>query len=234
MSLPCYSLQLSDPNLTRNSGTAGPCTEAAGSCAQPKRHHLFAEMASQSHEDMHALGPDASNVGGSLSDRARQARKVACLACRDKKLRCDAVMPICGNCARLDKTCHFDTIRKKTGPKRGYLRNLEARLCKSYTRKGLTCRRVKQANIPKLVQKGCSKTKMMGVGSLAMMHSTKNNSPYYQAMSRMTIDRPLAMTAQVWTGAMTRAIPGTRTTSRALLIDLVSTRLSLRRQSPTS
>lgn len=31
----------------------------------------------------------------------------ACKACRDSKIRCDAVRPTCGNCSRKDKECHY-------------------------------------------------------------------------------------------------------------------------------
>ncbi|KAJ6163079.1 hypothetical protein N7497_003058 [Penicillium chrysogenum] len=45
-----------------------------------------------------------------------------------RKLRCDGRRPSCGTCSRLGHECSYDEVRKKSGPKRGYVKQLEARL----------------------------------------------------------------------------------------------------------
>lgn len=55
-------------------------------------------------------------------------KRTACVLCRKRKLRCDAARPACGTCARLGHECEYDEQRKKSGPKRGYVKALETRL----------------------------------------------------------------------------------------------------------
>ncbi|KAF2202709.1 hypothetical protein GQ43DRAFT_368576 [Delitschia confertaspora ATCC 74209] len=55
-------------------------------------------------------------------------KRIACVLCRRRKLRCDGVRPTCGTCKRLAHDCAYDEVRKKSGPKRGYVKLLEARL----------------------------------------------------------------------------------------------------------
>lgn len=55
-------------------------------------------------------------------------KRIACVVCRRRKLRCDGKKPSCGTCARLGHECAYDEVRKKSGPKRGYVKQLEARL----------------------------------------------------------------------------------------------------------
>ncbi|GKZ29058.1 hypothetical protein AbraIFM66950_002795 [Aspergillus brasiliensis] len=55
-------------------------------------------------------------------------KRIACVLCRRRKLRCDGKRPSCGTCSRLGHECIFDEVRKKSGPKRGYVKQLEARL----------------------------------------------------------------------------------------------------------
>ncbi|RAL17233.1 putative C6 transcription factor Prf [Aspergillus homomorphus CBS 101889] len=55
-------------------------------------------------------------------------KRIACVLCRRRKLRCDGKRPSCGTCSRLGHECVFDEVRKKSGPKRGYVKQLEARL----------------------------------------------------------------------------------------------------------
>lgn len=47
---------------------------------------------------------------------------------RKRKLRCDGVRPSCSTCARLGHICVYDEQRRKSGPKRGYVKALEERL----------------------------------------------------------------------------------------------------------
>lgn len=55
-------------------------------------------------------------------------RVLACGTCRKRKLKCDSKRPKCSTCARLGHSCEYDEVRKKSGPKRGYVKELEARL----------------------------------------------------------------------------------------------------------
>lgn len=55
-------------------------------------------------------------------------KRLACLICRKRKLRCDGARPSCSTCSRLGHNCGYDEVRKKSGPKRGYVKALEERL----------------------------------------------------------------------------------------------------------
>lgn len=55
-------------------------------------------------------------------------KRIACILCRKRKLKCDGSKPSCGTCSRLGHTCEYNEERKKSGPKRGYVKLLEARL----------------------------------------------------------------------------------------------------------
>jgi Zn(2)-Cys(6) binuclear cluster domain-containing protein len=57
-----------------------------------------------------------------------RAKRIACVLCRKRKLRCDGARPKCGTCSRLSHECGYDEVRKKSGPKRGYVKLLEQRL----------------------------------------------------------------------------------------------------------
>jgi Fungal Zn(2)-Cys(6) binuclear cluster domain len=60
-------------------------------------------------------------------------KRIACVVCRKRKLRCDGIKPSCGTCSRLGHNCAYDEIRRKSGPKRGYVKQLEARLAQVET-----------------------------------------------------------------------------------------------------
>ncbi|EFX04748.1 c6 zinc finger domain containing protein [Grosmannia clavigera kw1407] len=55
-------------------------------------------------------------------------KRLACLICRRRKLKCDGRRPSCSTCSRLGHPCSYDEVRKKSGPKRGYVKALEERL----------------------------------------------------------------------------------------------------------
>ncbi|KAI0399481.1 fungal-specific transcription factor [Xylaria palmicola] len=55
-------------------------------------------------------------------------KRLACMLCRKRKLRCDGLKPSCSTCSRLGHLCEYDEVRKKSGPKRGYVKALEERL----------------------------------------------------------------------------------------------------------
>ncbi|KAL1857266.1 hypothetical protein Plec18170_003385 [Paecilomyces lecythidis] len=60
-------------------------------------------------------------------------KRIACVVCRKRKLKCDGKKPSCGTCSRLGHDCAYDEVRKKSGPKRGYVKQLEARLAQVET-----------------------------------------------------------------------------------------------------
>lgn len=65
------------------------------------------------------------------SDQAEEIpkpKRIACILCRKRKLKCDSKRPACSTCVRLQHDCSYDEVRKKSGPKRGYVKALEARL----------------------------------------------------------------------------------------------------------
>ncbi|ROV91821.1 hypothetical protein VSDG_06465 [Cytospora chrysosperma] len=62
------------------------------------------------------------------NDTASNVKRTACGLCRKRKLRCDGDRPMCGTCKRLSHDCTYDEARKRSGPKRGYIKLLEARL----------------------------------------------------------------------------------------------------------
>lgn len=66
-------------------------------------------------------------VGGD-GNYVPRPKRIACVVCRRRKLRCDGKRPSCGTCSRLGHECAYDEVRKKSGPKRGYVKQLEARL----------------------------------------------------------------------------------------------------------
>lgn len=74
-------------------------------------------------------GPDNARDGEGPSHRIK---RIACVLCRKRKLRCDGARPTCGTCKRLAHDCAYDEVRKKSGPKRGYVKLLEARLRKPH------------------------------------------------------------------------------------------------------
>ncbi|KAL9120152.1 MAG: hypothetical protein Q9187_003294 [Circinaria calcarea] len=60
-------------------------------------------------------------------------KRIACIICRKRKLKCDGSKPSCGTCKRLGHECAYDEVRRKSGPKRGYVKELEARLAQVET-----------------------------------------------------------------------------------------------------
>ncbi len=61
-----------------------------------------------------------------------KTKRIACVICRKRKLKCDGGKPSCATCARLGHSCTYDEVRRKSGPKRGYVKELEARLGASF------------------------------------------------------------------------------------------------------
>ena len=78
--------------------------------------------------------PLSPSEGNSMAQNATRdnsiprPKRIACILCRRRKLKCDGEKPACGTCSRLGHDCGYDEQRKKSGPKRGYVKLLEQRL----------------------------------------------------------------------------------------------------------
>jgi hypothetical protein len=73
-------------------------------------------------------GSNETNGQEAQNESAAKAKRIACVLCRKRKLKCDGTRPTCGTCKRLSHECAYDEVRKKSGPKRGYVKLLEQRL----------------------------------------------------------------------------------------------------------
>jgi hypothetical protein len=69
-----------------------------------------------------------SQTQDAQNDGTAKTKRIACVLCRKRKLKCDGSRPSCGTCKRLSHDCAYDEVRKKSGPKRGYVKLLEQRL----------------------------------------------------------------------------------------------------------
>ena len=75
------------------------------------------------------IDPSAqANSSLQANEQASKLKRTACVLCRKRKLKCDGGRPACATCGRLGHECKYDEVRKKSGPKRGYVKALEARL----------------------------------------------------------------------------------------------------------
>ncbi|CAL8583867.1 hypothetical protein XPA_009481 [Xanthoria parietina] len=85
--------------------------------------------------DSGAHNVQTTNSEGPHADDSEipKPKRVACAICRKRKLKCDGGRPKCGTCARLGHNCAYDEVRRKSGPKRGYVKELEARLAQVET-----------------------------------------------------------------------------------------------------
>lgn len=75
-------------------------------------------------------GDDAAEARDTVPDNSNvpKPKRLACMICRKRKLKCDGVRPSCSTCSRLGHDCAYDEQRRKSGPKRGYVKALEERL----------------------------------------------------------------------------------------------------------
>ncbi|KAI1410605.1 hypothetical protein F5Y13DRAFT_181286 [Hypoxylon sp. FL1857] len=69
---------------------------------------------------------------------ARQNPGAACEECRRRKVRCDRQQPSCGLCLSSGVQCQVTTPRPPRGPKRGYLKALQARIGMLYNTDTIT------------------------------------------------------------------------------------------------
>ncbi|KAK1019046.1 hypothetical protein LTR54_000859 [Friedmanniomyces endolithicus] len=85
--------------------------------------------------DMSQPAPADDERRGSQDDNGQvpKPKRIACVLCRKRKLKCDGIRPSCATCTRLQHDCSYDEARRKSGPKRGYVKALEARLAQVET-----------------------------------------------------------------------------------------------------
>ncbi len=81
-------------------------------------------------ESQDSTSPTEQNCTDATGEGTGTAKlkRIACVICRKRKLKCDGNKPKCATCARLGHNCAYDEVRRKSGPKRGYVKDLEARL----------------------------------------------------------------------------------------------------------
>lgn len=83
-------------------------------------------------QDVLSSGSGTGNAGGASKEgenlNVPKPKRLACMICRKRKLKCDGGKPSCSTCARLGHACAYDEVRRKSGPKRGYVKALEERL----------------------------------------------------------------------------------------------------------
>lgn len=76
---------------------------------------------------------DGGQGSQGVDEATAKKKRIACVLCRKRKLKCDGEKPACGTCKRLQHSCSYDVARRKSGPKRGYVKALEARLAQVET-----------------------------------------------------------------------------------------------------
>lgn len=105
----------------------------SGSREESPGEDYFNDLSQQpskpSEESEQRRGSQEDTANGSVP----KPKRIACVLCRKRKLRCDGNKPSCGTCTRLQHDCSYDEVRRKSGPKRGYVKALEARLAQVET-----------------------------------------------------------------------------------------------------
>ena len=81
----------------------------------------------ESQDSNSPLEQNGTDATGEENGTAK-TKRIACVVCRKRKLKCNGEKPKCATCARLGHNCAYDEVRRKSGPKRGYVKDLEARL----------------------------------------------------------------------------------------------------------
>ncbi|EXJ56395.1 hypothetical protein A1O7_06738 [Cladophialophora yegresii CBS 114405] len=70
--------------------------------------------------------PHSESSGNSKTNY--RFKHLACNSCRKRKLRCNGNRPLCKTCETTGRQCDWEDTLRKTGPRRGYVKSLEARL----------------------------------------------------------------------------------------------------------
>lgn len=95
---------------------------------EPAQYSVAPSSSSQALSTADGSAPPTESAPTGDNNYVPRPKRIACVVCRRRKLRCDGQRPRCGTCSRLGHDCAYDEVRKKSGPKRGYVKQLEARL----------------------------------------------------------------------------------------------------------
>jgi Fungal specific transcription factor domain/Fungal Zn(2)-Cys(6) binuclear cluster domain len=100
---------------------------------KPPREDFFNDLSRDMSGSDQATPPSPKEADGAGRNNGSdnyvpRPKRIACILCRKRKLKCDGGKPACGTCSRLGHDCAYDEQRKKSGPKRGYVKLLEQRL----------------------------------------------------------------------------------------------------------
>lgn len=121
-----------------NIQTTNICVETMSSASNTPPEGFFNDLSrptGSNGRDSHQSPPvDANATAGPASagdSVVPKPKRIACIICRKRKLKCDGSKPSCSTCTRLGHSCAYDEVRKKSGPKRGYVKALEERLSTS-------------------------------------------------------------------------------------------------------
>jgi len=107
---------------------------SARSAPIPVAAATTATAASSSPSSASSASPPVSAAADSAADATASSnpsqppKHIACTTCKKRKLKCDGARPKCGTCQRGAKDCEYSTERKKSGPKKGYVKILEDRV----------------------------------------------------------------------------------------------------------
>jgi hypothetical protein len=108
------------------------CSDMPGT-TKPPREDFFNDLSRDMSGSDQATPPSPKEADGAGRNNGSdnyvpRPKRIACILCRKRKLKCDGEKPACGTCSRLGHDCAYDEQRKKSGPKRGYVKLLEQRL----------------------------------------------------------------------------------------------------------
>jgi hypothetical protein len=112
-----------------------------------------ARLTDEADQQQSGVGQDNNN------SQAQKPKRIACVLCRKRKLKCDGTKPSCSTCVRLQHDCSYDEVRRKSGPKRGYVKALEARLAQVETLLKGSDESPGEENVPKQADKNNGPTK---------------------------------------------------------------------------
>jgi hypothetical protein len=104
--------------MASNTSSNNPFSASISAAASAKDSSLISE------DELGTLGPQAER------SKPLSGYKNACSICRKRKIKCDGGNPSCGRCQRMKLDCVYEESRKKSGPRRGYVRGLQERLGK--------------------------------------------------------------------------------------------------------
>ncbi|KAK1757602.1 transcriptional activator protein acu-15 [Echria macrotheca] len=99
---------------------------SSSSSNSPSDTIMVSEPGAENRANADTNGAADSSARGNSS--VPKPKRLACMICRKRKLKCDGIKPSCSTCSRLGHTCAYDEVRRKSGPKRGYVKALEERL----------------------------------------------------------------------------------------------------------